>query len=98
MYIENYLTNDNTHRAHDNSAKPPPAIPVLPGAELSPRTFCTFRRELSSLRRTVSRRRTARNVFEELSGVSERIASACWGGPGQWHRVLPGRAGAHAVD
>ena len=28
-------------------------------AELSPPTFCTFRRELSSLRRTVSRRRTA---------------------------------------
>src|SRR2546428_1125217 len=38
----------------------------------SPRTFCTFRRELSSLRRTVSRRRSARNVLEELSGVSER--------------------------
>ena len=33
-------------------------------AELSPRTFCTFGRELSSLRRTVSRRRTARNVLE----------------------------------
>ena len=38
----------------------------------TPRTFCIFRRELSSLRRTVSRRRTARNVLEELSGVSER--------------------------
>jgi hypothetical protein len=33
--------------------------------------FCTFRRELSSLRRTVARQRTARNVLE-LSGVSER--------------------------
>ena len=41
-------------------------------AELSPRTFCTFRRELSSLRRTVLRRRTAGHVLEELSGVSER--------------------------
>src|SRR6266851_9543452 len=41
-------------------------------AELPPRTFCTFRRELSSLQRTISRRRTARNVLEELSGVSER--------------------------
>src|SRR5439155_21111567 len=38
-------------------------------AELPPRTLCTFRRELSSLRRTVSRWRTARNVLEELSGV-----------------------------
>ena len=37
---------------------------VLLKAELSTRTFCTFRRELSSLRRTVSRRRTARNVLE----------------------------------
>jgi hypothetical protein len=36
------------------------------------RTFCTFRGELSSLPRTPSRRRTARNVIEELSGVSER--------------------------
>ena len=38
----------------------------------TPRTFCTFRRELSSVQRTGSRRRTARNVLEELSGVSER--------------------------
>ena len=36
-------------------------------AELSPRTFCTFRRELSSLPWTVSRWRTARNVLEGLS-------------------------------
>jgi len=41
-------------------------------AELPPRTFCTFLRELSSLRRPVSRRPTARNVLEELSGTSER--------------------------
>ena len=33
-------------------------------SELSARTFCTFRRELSSLRRTVSRRRAARHVLE----------------------------------
>jgi hypothetical protein len=33
-------------------------------AELSPRTFCTFRRELSALPRTVSGWRTARNVLE----------------------------------
>jgi hypothetical protein len=37
-----------------------------------PRTFCTFRREFPSLRRSVSRRRTARNGLEELSGVRER--------------------------
>ena len=41
-------------------------------AELSPQTLCTFRRELSSLRRTVSRRRMAREALEELSGGSER--------------------------
>lgn len=35
-------------------------------SELSPRTFCTVSRELSS------RRRTPRIVLEELSGVSER--------------------------
>jgi hypothetical protein len=44
-------------------------------AQLSPRTFCTFPRELSSLRRTISCRRTARSVLEELSGVKERPAS-----------------------
>jgi hypothetical protein len=35
-------------------------------SELSPRTFCTFLRELSS------RRRTPRILLEELSGLSER--------------------------
>ena len=35
-------------------------------AELSPRTFCTFLRELSS------RRRTARILFEGLSRLSQR--------------------------
>jgi hypothetical protein len=44
----------------------------MDATELPPRTFCIFRRELSSFRRTISRRRTARNVLEELSGVSER--------------------------
>jgi hypothetical protein len=39
-------------------------------AELSARTFCTFRRELSSLEWTISRRRTPGNVLEELSGVA----------------------------
>jgi hypothetical protein len=37
------------------------------------RTFCTFRRELSSVRPTVARRRTVRNVFEELIGMGERL-------------------------
>ena len=41
-------------------------------AELSPPTFRTFRRELSSVWRTVSHPRTARNVLEELSSVTER--------------------------
>ena len=41
-------------------------------AELSPRTFCAFRRELSSLWWTLSRRRTPCNVLEGLSGVSAR--------------------------
>ena len=40
-------------------------------AELSARTIRTFRRELSSLEWTISRRRTPSNVLEELSGVSE---------------------------
>jgi hypothetical protein len=55
-------------------------------AELSPRTLCTFRRELSSQRRTVSRGRTASNVREELSGVSEQpmiIAMTTTGRPQQ---------------
>ena len=40
-------------------------------AELSPRTFRTFRRELSSLEWTISRGRTPGTVFEESSGVGE---------------------------
>jgi hypothetical protein len=38
----------------------------------TPPTFRTFRRELSSVWQTVSHPRTARNVLEELSGVTER--------------------------
>jgi glutamine synthetase adenylyltransferase len=55
-------------RAYDLTGDPR----YLETAERSVRTFCTFRRELSSQRRTISRRRTVRNVPEELSGVSER--------------------------
>ena len=42
------------------------AIRCRISSELSPRTFCTFFRELSS------RRRTSRTVLEELNGVSQR--------------------------
>jgi hypothetical protein len=42
-------------------------------AELSTRRFCTFPRELSSPAAAVSRRRTARNVLERLSGVNEPL-------------------------
>jgi hypothetical protein len=45
---------------------------VRTSAQLSSRTFCTFRREFSSRRRPVSCRRTARDVFGELSAASER--------------------------
>src|SRR5262245_2375930 len=41
-------------------------------AELSPRTFCIFLSELSSLQRTVSVGRTPGGVLEELRGVRER--------------------------
>ena len=48
--------------------------------ELFPRRFCTLRRKLSSQRRTVSRRRTACNVLEELSGSNslKLIGFAVW--------------------
>jgi hypothetical protein len=56
----------------------PRASTLLPTAELSPRTFWSFRRELSSVRPTV-RIGGARNALEELSGLSE------------WPMIIPRR-------
>ena len=65
------MAHDDRVADRESSLQYSSGMPPL-SAELSPPTFPTFRRELSSVWQTVSYPRTACNVLEQLSGVTER--------------------------